>query len=145
MANPEPRQIGGQWGVAALAAVAALFLVFLIYQSGQPVWAVLALGLFGLGFFIYLSNVAFAYRYLFPGLAGMAIFVAFPLLFTAQIGFTNYSSTNLLSFERATSYFLDQLAPSEGTIFTYTLHSYGSEFRLSLVHEHDEMVEQDFA
>jgi len=145
MVKPEPWQIAVKWGVTVLAAAAALYLVFLIYQSGQPVWAVLALGLFGLGFFVYLSNAAFAYRYLFPGLAGMAIFVAFPLLFTVQIGFTNYSSTNLLSFERATSYFLDQLAPSEGAIFTYTLHADGSEFRLRLVPKHDEEDEQDEA
>jgi len=56
MAKPEPWQIAVKWGVTALSAVAALYLVFLIYQSGQPVWALLALGLFGLGFFIYLSN-----------------------------------------------------------------------------------------
>ena len=31
---------------------------------------------------------------LYPGLAAMAVFVLFPLLYTAQIGFTNYSSAH---------------------------------------------------
>ena len=43
----------------------------------------------------------------------MALFVAFPLLYTVQIGFTNYSSNNLLSLPRATEYLLEQSLPDE--------------------------------
>ncbi|MGA0612389.1 maltose ABC transporter permease MalF [Caldimonas sp. KR1-144] len=132
-----------KWPLALLAALACLWLVFRIYASGQPVWAVGALGLCALGFFVYLSNIAFAYRYLFPGLAGMAVFVAFPLLYTVQIGFTNYSSSNLLSFERASAYLLEQSAPGEGQPFGFTLHAEGSEFRLVLAPKHDEEDEDD--
>ena len=42
-----------------------------------------------------------AWRYLFPGVAAMLVFIAFPLLYTVGIGFTNYSSANLLSEDRA--------------------------------------------
>ena len=132
-----------KWPIAAAAALAALWLVFRIYASGQPVWAVLMLGLFGLGFFVYLSNVAFAYRYLFPGLAGAALFVVFPLLFTVQLGFTNYSSTNLLTLPRVTAYLLEQTTRDEAQSYRFTLHPDGSEFRLRLVPRHDEEDEQD--
>ncbi len=132
-----------KWPVTLAAAAASLYMVWLIYMTGQPVWAVLALSLFGLGFFIYLANVAFPYRYLFPGLAGMAIFVAFPLLFTVQIGFTNYSSANLLSFERATAYLLEQATPGEGGALQFTLHPDGSQYRIKLAPKHDEEDEDD--
>ena len=42
-----------------------------------------------------------AWRYLLPGVAAMLVFIAFPLLYTVGIGFTNYSSNNLLSEARA--------------------------------------------
>ncbi len=132
-----------KWPLTIVAALAALWVVFSIYSSGQALWAVGALSLFSIGFFVYLSNVAFAFRYLFPGLAGMLVFVAFPLFYTVQIGFTNYSSSNLLSFERATAYFLEQSAPSEGQAFGFTLHSDGTEYRIVLSPKHDEEDEAD--
>ena len=36
------------------------------------------------------SRATIAWRYLFPGVAGMLLFVAFPLVYTMRIGFTNY-------------------------------------------------------
>eukprot|EP01036_Dinobryon_divergens_P053550 gene53550-71572_t len=120
-------------------------MVFRVYAAGQPLLAVAVLGLVSLGFFVYLSRIAFAYRYLFPGLAGMAIFVAFPLLFTVQIGFTNYSSSNLLSFERATAYLLEQTTAAEGAGYAFTLQADGAEFRVVLSPAHEEEDEEDEA
>jgi maltose/maltodextrin transport system permease protein len=132
-----------KWPLVLALATAFLFLVFNIYVAGHPVWALCVLALVSAGFFIYLSNVAFAYRYLFPGLAGMALFVAFPLLYTVQIGFTNYSSNNLLSLERAREYLLEQTLPDETQTLGYTLHPEGSEFRIVLMPLHEEEDEQD--
>lgn len=122
-----------KWPVTLAAALACLYFVWLIYLRGQPLWAVLALLLFGVAFFVYLSNIAFAYRYLYPGLAGMAIFVVFPIIYTIQIGFTNYSSTNLLSFERASAYLIERTQPGEGKAYAFTVHPDGDEYRLRLV------------
>jgi len=73
-----------------------------------------------------------AWRYLFPGIAGMLLFVAFPLLYTIQLGFTNYSSNNLLSQARAEAYLLDQALVDEAHAWSYTLHADGERFRLVL-------------
>jgi maltose/maltodextrin transport system permease protein len=127
-----------KWPFTVAAALACLYIVWRIYLTDQPVWAVFALALFGLAFYIYLSNVSFAYRYLFPGLAGMAVFVVFPLLFTVQIGFTNYSSRNLLAFERATAYLLEQTRPGEGQTYSFTVHRDGAEYRLRFVPKYEE-------
>lgn len=121
-----------KWGISAIVAALSLWLVFNIYATGQAIWAAVALGLISICFFVYLSNIGFAYRYLFPGLAAMLIFVAFPLFYTVQIGFTNYSSNNLLSLERATNYLLDQTIADEARTLGFTLHADGKEFRLLL-------------
>jgi maltose/maltodextrin transport system permease protein len=132
-----------KWPFAAAAALVGLWFVFRIYAAGQAVWAFGVLALFALGFFVYLANIAFAYRYLFPGLAGMAVFVVFPLVYTIQIGFTNYSSTNLLTQERVAAYLLEQRVPGDGEPYGFTLHADGPGFRLVLAPKHEEEDEQD--
>lgn len=132
-----------KWPLAALTALACLYVVWLIYLSGQVVWAVLALCLFGVALFIYTANVASAFRYLFPGVAGMVMFVLFPLIYTVQIGFTNYSSANLLAFERATAYLLERTQPRDGQVYATTLHADGAEFRLRFVPKNNDDDDQD--
>ena len=121
-----------RWPLTVALALACLYLVFNIYATGQTAWALGVLVLAALGFTVYLSNAALSYRYLFPGLAGMAVFVAFPMLYTAQIGFTNYSSAHLLGVDRVRAYLLEQTLPSEDKGMDYTLHADGSEFRIVL-------------
>lgn len=97
-----------RWPLVAAAIAAALYLVFVVYTTGQAAWAAGLLVLFTAGFYVYLSRGGFAWRYLFPGVAGVLVFIAFPLVYTAQIGFTNYSSTHLLSESRVRDYLLEQ-------------------------------------
>jgi maltose/maltodextrin transport system permease protein len=135
-APQSPKSLGAllKWPIVGIIATMALYLVFNIYVAGQPVWAVAVLGAVCLAFYIYLSNVAFAYRYLFPGIAAMVIFVAFPMLYTAQIGFTNFSSNNLLSQERSREYLLEQRLPEETRTMLFSLHADGNEFRIALAY-----------
>lgn len=128
---------------AAVAVLATLWLATALYAAGEAVWAVACLGLCGLGVYIYTSSSVLAMRYLFPGVAGMMIFVVFPLLYTIQIGFTNYSSTNLLSFERATSYLLERTVAAEGAGYRFELHPDGAEFRLVLTPANTDEDEAD--
>ncbi len=122
-----------KWPFTAVLALGCLYLVWLVYVSGEPLWAVVALALFSLAFYVYLAQRTQAYRYLFPGLAGIGIFVVFPILYTVQIGFTNFSSTNLLSLERATAYLLERTQPVEGPSYVFTVHRDGDAFRLRFV------------
>lgn len=120
------------WPVAIGAMVAALYLVFVVYATGQAAWAAGLLALFAAGFYVYLSRGGFAWRYLFPGIAGMLVFIAFPLVYTAQLGFTNYSSTHLLSETRVREYLLEQHDAVEEQVLGYSLHASGAEYRLVL-------------
>lgn len=125
------------WPAVAALIVGALYFVFVVYATGQAAWATGLLALFTTGFYVYLSRGGFAWRYLFPGIAGMLVFIAFPLVYTAQIGFTNYSSTHLLSESRVREYLLEQHDAVEDQVLAYSLHASGAEYRLALAKEGD--------
>ena len=137
-AKPDPgRSLGRRMAalrgaVLAIAALALLWMVFGLYSAGQPLVAVGVLAFGGIALAIYGSARSLAWRYLFPGVAGMLLFVAFPLAYTVQIGFTNYSSANLLEFERARDFLLAQTTADEAHAFDVTLHADGAGYRLLL-------------
>ena len=118
--------------VAALVAVGGLWLVWAVYAAGQPLLALGAFALLGAGLYVYRSRTVVAWRYLFPGVIGMLLFVAFPLVYTMWIGFTNYSSTHLLSQARVKAYLLEQTVPDEEHSLEFTLHPDGDALRLVL-------------
>ena len=137
------RALGPVAGVAVGAA--GLWLVFGFYAAGLPMWALGALVLLAAGLYTYLAAGGFAWRYLFPGLVGMLLFVAFPLLYTAQIGFTNYSSTHLLSEDRVHAYLLEQAEVDEEHTLVFTLHADGPGWRLRLAPRLEAADEADAA
>lgn len=115
-----------------LAALVLLWFVLGLYAAGQPLVALGLLALGGSAVYVYATATSVAWKYLFPGVAGMLLFVAFPLLYTVQIGFTNYSSSNLLEQDRARQYLLDQTVADEARAWGYTLHTQGSGHVLRL-------------
>ena len=119
--------------IAAVVSLTLLWLSFSVYASGEPLWALALLVFGGASLYVYLSATTLAWRYLFPGVAAMLIFVAFPLVYTVQIGFTNYSASNLLTETRARAYLLDQADVNEARAFATTVHAVGSGYRLVLV------------
>jgi maltose/maltodextrin transport system permease protein len=118
--------------VLVLAALAVLWMVFALFSAGQPLIALGVMIFGGTALAIYGTAKSLAWRYLFPGVAGMLLFVAFPLLYTVQIGFTNYSSSNLLEFERARDYLLAQTTVDEAQAHDTTVHRDGNSLRLQL-------------
>jgi maltose/maltodextrin transport system permease protein len=118
--------------VLAAATLAVLWLAFSLVSANQPLIALGVMIFGGSALAIYGTAKSLAWRYLFPGVAGMLLFVAFPLLYTVQIGFTNYSSANLLEYERAREYLLAQTIPDEAHAYDVTVHADGSSQRLQL-------------
>lgn len=112
--------------LAVLVALGLLWLSFAIYTSGQAVWAALVLSLGALSLYVYTSAKTLVWRYLFPGVMAMLVFVAFPLVYTIQIGFTNYSASNLLSEDRARDYLLDQADVNESRAYAFSVFADGS-------------------
>ena len=118
--------------MATLVALALMWLVFSLWTVGQALAAVGVLAVGGSALFVYATAQSVAWKYLFPGVTGMLVFVAFPLLYTVQIGFTNYASNNLLEEARARAYLLEQTLADETQSRPYTLHAEGASFRLRL-------------
>ena len=121
-----------QWLIAGTAALALLWLVFSLWAAGQPLVAVGLLAFGGSAIVVYGTAQSVAWKYLYPGIAGMLVFVAFPLLYTVQIGFTNYSSSNLLDQDRSRNYLLDQTVVDEARTRAFTLHADGDAYRVRL-------------
>jgi len=121
-----------------LAAGIALLVVFQLYVGGNALLAAAVAGGLGLAFFVYTARRGYTYRYLFPGLAGIALFVVLPLVYTVWIGFTNYSAKNLLTFERATEVLLGEVYLRDTVRYQFTLHADGGGFRLVLRTDEDE-------
>lgn len=130
MATPNKRH--GTYAIAAIAQLGVLWLTWRLAASGQLLVSTATLALGSFAVYTYASAKTLAWRYLFPGVAGMLIFVALPLVYTMQIGFTNYSSAHLLSEERARAYLLDQTEVDEAHAMASTLYADGSALRVKL-------------
>jgi len=116
----------------AIVAVSALVAIYRLYAGGNAVLALACAGGVGLAFFVYTAPGTYTYRYLFPGLAGIAMFIVLPLGYTVWIGFTNRSSSNLLTFERATDVLLGEVFLQGSVRYEFTLHDAPGGFRIVL-------------
>jgi len=115
-----------------LLGLVGLYVVTLVYATGESLLALVMLVTLACFIWVYTSSKTYAYRYLFPGIGAALIFVVFPMLYTVRIGFTNYSSKNLLTFPRATNYLLEETYRAEGATYNSTLHEDGNRWRLRL-------------
>ncbi|MED5296411.1 MAG: maltose ABC transporter permease MalF [Pseudomonadota bacterium] len=117
--------------VAALV-VSLLWLVVAFHLRGQWMFALLFLVLGASLAVVFGKRELMSHRYVFPALAGMGVFVIFPLLYTVGISFSNYSSSNLLSEERVRAQFLERTYQAEGSAFDFRLYREGERVRLYL-------------
>ena len=103
-AAPQRRAPGWKWlGALAVALLTLVMLygVWSLYIQGEAFLASLIFAA-AVGFaLIFGSRRFYATRFIYPGIVAIAIFVAFPVVYTVYLGFTNYGSFNLLTFERA--------------------------------------------
>ncbi|HZY68702.1 MAG TPA: maltose ABC transporter permease MalF [Devosia sp.] len=117
--------------------VAALFLGMLwiswsLYLVGEAVLAALILAA-AVGFaLIFGSRRFYATRFIYPGIVAITLFVAFPVIYTVVLGFTNYSSLNLLTFERARGVIMQARTIDKATERPFALARDGAAYRVFL-------------
>ena len=109
--------------LVALFVIPALYLNFIIYHAGAAWVALAMLIVIGLGAFIFLSESAYTFRYLFPGLIGFGLFVIFPIAYMVFLSFTKYSSKNLLTLDRSIGLFLQETIPMGTASYKYKLYA----------------------
>jgi maltose/maltodextrin transport system permease protein len=122
-----------RWAVIGLIGLINLYAVTVMYMQGETIFALVFLILVATGLYIFSAPQTYVHRYIFPGVATMFIFIVFPLTYTVWIAFTNYSATNILTFERAQRYHLSQSFQVEGQNYDYALFGEGTDtYRLAL-------------
>lgn len=119
------------WAAITLLGLLVAYLVVLMYTQGEYLFAITTLILSSVGLYIFANRKAYSWRYIYPGLAGMGLFVLFPLVCTIAIAFTNYSSTNQLTQERAEQVLLDRTYQA-GKAYSFGLYPAGDAWQLAL-------------
>ncbi|MDX8346815.1 maltose ABC transporter permease MalF [Cognatiyoonia sp. IB215446] len=118
--------------LVGIVAVALLFGAFFLYQIAQPIYGVILLVL-ATGFAIVFGlNQYYGARFIFPGVAAVLIFIAFPVVYTIYIGFTNYSSSNLLTYERAIEVLTARGSVDPATEQPFAVARDGDQYRIWL-------------
>ena len=122
-----------RWGLLGLIALVNLYAVTLMYIQGETIFALLLLVLVTTGLYVFAARHTYVHRYIFPGVATMFVFIVFPLAYTVWIAFTNYSASNILTFERARAYHLSQTFQVAGRSYDFSLFDEGTNrYRLVL-------------
>lgn len=67
-----------KWSVIGLLGLLVGYLVVLMYVQGEYLFAIMTLILSSAGLYIFANRKTYAWRYVYPGLAGMGLFVLFP-------------------------------------------------------------------
>ena len=132
-----------KWTMAALIAVLNGYAAVMMYASGEWVFALLDLVVVSVGLYVFRNKKTYAHRYIFPGVAGMVVFIIFPLAYTIGIAFTNYSGSNLLSLEQARDFHLKKIYKVTGGEFDFTLlGGENNQFQLLLQQDDQSFISQ---
>ena len=119
-----------RWGLVAAVTLLMLYAATALYALAQPLFGTIVLVLALVTALIFGSDRFYAQRFIFPGIAAVALFIAFPVIYTVWLGFTNYSSFNLLDFERATEVQLASTIVEPGTERAFSVVPDGDRYRL---------------
>ncbi|MGR5238537.1 maltose ABC transporter permease MalF [Vibrio alfacsensis] len=118
---PSSKKVFIKWALLGTVGIINGYATILMYSRGEIAFALLTLLLTALALYIFGSKKTYAHRYIYPGVAGMILFILFPLAYTIGLAFTNYSAKNQLSFDRAQTVLLDRTYQS-GDSYPFTLY-----------------------
>lgn len=118
---PSSKKVFIKWALLGTVGILNGYATILMYSRGEIAFALLTIILTALALYIFGSKKTYAHRYIYPGIAGMILFILFPLAYTVGLAFTNYSAKNQLSFERAQTVLLDRTYQS-GDSYPFTLY-----------------------
>ncbi|NOH78832.1 maltose ABC transporter permease MalF [Vibrio sp. RE86] len=128
---PSSKSVFIKWGLLGSVGLVNGYATILMYSRGELAFALLTLILTALALYIFGSKKTYAHRYIYPGIAGMILFILFPLAYTVGLAFTNYSAKNQLSFERAQSVLMDRTYQS-GDSYPFTLYKTEDGHRIAV-------------
>ena len=134
-ASPRSRLV--RLAFVGAASLALLYAALTLHGLGQPLFAAMIIAL-AVGFAIVFGAERFyATRFIFPGVAAILLFIAFPVIYTIWLGFTNYSSFNLLTFERVIDVHTAETVTAEGSARPFALVEDEAGYRVFLPAEEE--------
>ena len=128
---PSSKNVFIKWALLGSIGILNGYATILMYSRGEMAFALLTVILTALALFVFGSKKTYAHRYIYPGIAGMILFILFPLAYTIGLAFTNYSAKNQLSFDRAQSVLLDRTFQS-GQSYPFSLYSTEQGHRIAI-------------
>ncbi len=128
---------GLKWALAALIDIALLYVITLMYAQGELLFALTLLVLGSLGTWIFTSRKGYNFRYIYPCMLGIILFIVFPLLYTVNIAFTNYGSSNILSLERVKEIHLEKEVKTGDHAYKIALYKKDETYQLKLTDKKD--------
>lgn len=118
--------------IVGVICVALLYAAFYLYTSGQGLFGAIMLALaVGVGV-VFGADRFYGTRFIFPGVAAVLIFIAFPVLYTIYLGFTNYSSFNLLTYDRTVEVLTSRTIVDETSKTKFAVSPDGDAYRIWL-------------
>lgn len=127
--RPADKRAFLKWAVLGAVGIVNGYATILMYSRGEVAFALLTLILTTLALYVFGSRKTYAHRYIYPGIAGMILFILFPLAYTVGLAFTNYSAKNQLTLERTQSVLMDQTFQS-GESYAFQLYNTEQGYRL---------------
>ena len=107
-----------------------LFAAYTVYMIGQPLFgAIVTIVAVGFLFVFGMRRYYFA-RFIYPGIATMALFVIFPIFYTIYLGFTNYGSFNLLTYQRVQEVLLSSKIIDKSSAIPFAVAADGDQYRV---------------
>ena len=100
-------------------------MVWGLYIAGEPILAALVFGTVAAIVILFAWARFYNWRFVFPGVAAIALFILVPVIYTSAIGFTNFGSRNLLTLERVQDYHLAKLERAPGSERPFALTADG--------------------
>jgi maltose/maltodextrin transport system permease protein len=141
---PSSQKVFIKWALLATVGIVNGYATILMYSRGELAFALLTVVLTALALYIFGSKKTYAHRYIYPGIAGMILFILFPLAYTVGLAFTNYSAKNQLSLERAQSVLLDRTYQS-GDSYPFNLYKTDKGHQLVITKGEELFATNDFA
>ena len=126
-----------KWALVALIDLALLYVVFLLYAQGEMLFPLTLLVLGCVGTWVFTSKEGYCYRYVYPCLLGIIMFIVFPLVYTFSISFTNYGSANILSLERVKEIHLAKQVKTGDQAYNLVLFQNNDQYQLQLTDKND--------
>lgn len=125
------------WGLIVAIDLPLLYGVTMMYATGEIAFALLVLLIITSGTWVFISRNGYCYRYVYPALLGVSVFIVFPLLYTVNVAFTNYSSSNLLPLERVKAIHMAKTYKTEGESYSYKVYQQGNQYQLLFISNRD--------